>query len=242
MSSWALTAVSAVLVAITARALSTPAGRRRTGELLTFLFGVPAYAFLISVDLWAPRWNPLVGFPRNGAELLADAAALLRILIADGAAPPGATLLDLTPDGSLSAEPAKNAQISRLRLTFAPPGGGPPVSLRLFIKYQAERGTTLLARALGAAYAAYHPEVAFYTCILPALADASGEPLVPAPRCLAARYSRPFGRVLTVLETVGDEYEATPDWKVGRHQAEREAQATAECPPPPPPPSFPPVL
>lgn len=210
--------------------VAAPSTRRKTCEILAFLFGVPAFSLFIAFDLWAPSWNPLVGFPRNGSELMADPVAVMRLLKADGAVPQGAELVGLVTDGVLSAEPAKNAQISRLRLTYSSlSGGGPPVVLRLFVKYQAERGTTLLARALAAVYSPMHTEVGFYTRIVPALAAAPGSPRVPAPRCLAARYSRAFGRVLTVLETLGDEYEATPDWKVrvrGR-QGERTASSAA---------------
>ena len=70
----------------------------------------------------------------------------------------------------------------------------------------------MLARALMACY--WAPEVGFYSRIAPALTNAAGAPHISAPRCLAARYSRAFGHVLTVLETVGDDYEAVPDWKV----------------------------
>jgi hypothetical protein len=190
--------------------------RRRTSELLAFALGIPAYALLISFDRWAPAWNLLVRFPRNGSELTANPASLITLLVADGAVPRGSVLVDLTRDGTLSAEPAKNAQISRFRLTYEQPGGSLTTTLRLFIKYQAERGTSLFARALAAAYSPVHTEVGFYTRIVPALKAFPGAPRIPTPRCLAARYSRAFGRVLTVLELLrDDEYEATPDWKVG---------------------------
>lgn len=190
-----------------------PSTSKKTRELITFFVGVPWFACLISFDRLAPALNPFVRFPRSGSVLLTSPVTLLTLLVDEGAVPRGSKLLGLVRDGGLVAEPAKNAQISRLKLAYSPPGGQ-PTELRVFVKCQAERGTTLLARSIAAAFSPVHTEVAYYTRIVPALAAATGAPHVPSPRCLATRYSRSFSRVMTILETIGDDFESTPDWKV----------------------------
>ncbi len=153
---------------------------------------------LIAFDTAWPGCNPFLGFPRDAREIYNNPQRFFRLLqgASAGRVPAHAVFVALVPGGTLTAEPDKNTSIAKMILTFTVGGGRNPVSLHLFVKFQTSRGTPSWVKALFSAYSSCHNEREFYASGLYAQVP------MATPTPIASWFSRPFHRVLTVLELI----------------------------------------
>lgn len=185
--------------------------RQKIVDVLWMIFLTPVFAFTIWLEKSFPNvFKP--SFPRRTSEILANPQKLFSMIkifaVKSGDMPAGSNLVSIQKAGMLEAEPDKNNMVCILSAAFKAPNGSDG-ALPLFIKFQSDRGTSTLIKALVSTFSGYHKEIEFYKRL-----GYFGHDLgIEVPQFYGGGFSRFYHRVVVVMKMIPAPWATVPDHK-----------------------------